>query len=300
MQTLILESFLLTSILLVVRAQVIVRNGCSYGWDAPAYKLNTKKEFCYKFYVDMGNPVNWFQAVRRCREEGAELFYPEGQDESYWVWRIISEPQIDKKPPHHNDKLADAWYMNAHKYLYKENETAWADGRPVEDSVGVMFNGILNSPPIVCQKELETPACFILTRYAIFEDVQCGTPKKKVGYVCKKEKDLIVNKLVPNIDQCLNDLTVNIACPAGWLEPQNQVTVVPSCYKFVTASVSWDTAYLACKKMEADLLYFDSSEEVFWVFNASKQLPRYRYLLLIHINKQGIWEIIFLTSVRRR
>ncbi len=97
---------------------IINRNGCAPGWDLPAINLTTRAENCYKFKYDANISLNWYEAVRYCENEGAELIVVENAIEAKWVWTVISDPQVDNSPPHHLDTSAKGWFFNVHKLMY--------------------------------------------------------------------------------------------------------------------------------------------------------------------------------------
>ena len=267
---------------------IIIRDGCGPGWDLATYNLSTNLEYCYSFRFEKNLEVNWFDAVRNCHLDGGELFVPENDAESKWIWDIISEVTVDNQAPHNEDMDAAGWFLNAHKQLYNKDYPAWADGTPLNRSKKILFHEFIDSPNIVwCDNSAFSfiKSCYYLSKAAYMQVVECGDRLLNIGYVCKKRR--VLQSTSENSRACSYSEALNATCPAGWIEPPGKITPAPFCYKFMPGNtlMSFGNVIQSCKSMKSELISIDNKRETAWIL--SKLDSSHYYLLNLHRDLYG-------------
>ena len=263
-QAIVLVFFLISIFIINNSTGTILRNECGVGWDLPAYNLFTKQEYCYKFKYDEGKTLNWLEALRYCKQnEGGELLHVENANESVWLWKVFTDPTIDRTEIHLKDQIAEGWFINAHRELYNSSGPAWSDGRPLADLQGVFHGSVEQGQTVVSYATLDNSCYYMNISSGNIRSTVCDTKITKLGYICKKER---YASAAQKFRVCTHKEAKNITCPDEWVEPENKsLTSGSYCYKLGPVISTWDSAYYMCKAQGGELAFVESTYETAWI-----------------------------------
>lgn len=255
--------------------------------------LGTFEKSCYYFGTNF--TYVWDLAYKQCVDLGGRLAVIETRAEFLWIMQMLTA----------NDSSLGGLYVDATRGRYGNSNfsAAWRGGKALSEGPGELFNNLNLTfgtiATVVCSSDcvynniLYKPAFYLSQSGDLVDLEEWNTiPGGNGGYLCKK------NRSAPrpsfdgyNIGYCFPELQSNGSCPTGWM--QFAPNGAQFCYKaFVSSFGVVDESFRLCHAIGADLLYIDSSAELWWLVQksglvANNLLYNYRIDLNAHRLRYG-------------